>query len=62
MRIEETKKIRRTVGMNQIEFAKAIGVCKTTISNWETGLYEPTPDHIKRLIEFCKEHKIRITR
>lgn len=62
MRIEETKKIRRTVGMTQEEFAKELGLSRMTIAFWEIGKYEPSPMAIKRLIEFCKEHKIRITR
>lgn len=62
MRIEETKKIRKTMGLTQTEFAKILDVTKTTVCNWETGVYEPSPEAIKKLITFCKENKIRITR
>lgn len=62
MRIEEVKKIRLTMGLKQVEFAKALGVSKTSIINWERGYVVPDPDNIKKLIEFCKENKIRITR
>ena len=62
MTVDEVKKIRRSVGMNQSEFAEIIGVSRTTISYWENGLKEPYPSNIKKIIEFCKENKIRITR
>lgn len=62
MRIEETKKIRKTMGLSQTEFAKVLGVTKTTVSNWETGVFEPSTNTIKKLIEFCKQHDITITR
>ena len=62
MRIEEVKKIRLTMGLKQMEFAEALGVTKTTIVNWERGYVIPDPDNIKKLIAFCKENKIRITR
>lgn len=62
MRIEETKKIRLTMGLKQDEFAKAVGVSRATVSNWERGFVVPDPDNIKKLIEFCKANKIRITR
>lgn len=62
MRIEETKKIRLTMGLKQNEFAEAVGVSRATVSNWERGFVVPDPDNIKKLIAFCKENKIRITR
>lgn len=62
MRILETKKIRQTMGLNQKEFAEALGLSRMSITNWETGRSEPSPDTIKKLIAFCKENKIRITR
>lgn len=62
MRIEEIKKIRRCVGLTQTEFAEKIGVTKTCVSNWELGLKEPYPSNIKKIIEFCEERDIKITR
>ncbi len=62
MRLDEIRKIRRSVGMTQDEFAKAMGVSRTCIGTWERGIKEPYPKNVKKIIEFCKENKIRITR
>ena len=35
------KALREHMGMNQGEFAKELGVRQPTISEWETGAYEP---------------------
>lgn len=35
------KALREHMGMNQAEFAKELGVRQPTISEWETGAYEP---------------------
>lgn len=36
------KNLRISAGIGQVEFSKAIGVSKGTISLWENGLREPT--------------------
>jgi DNA-binding XRE family transcriptional regulator len=33
---------RRELGVNQTELAEALGVSRTTISNWETGVSKPS--------------------
>lgn len=38
-RIEE---LRKNLGMNQAEFAKALGVSRQTVSSIETGKYNPS--------------------
>lgn len=60
MTITETKKIRKSMGLSQKEFAEKLGFAKTTICNWETGLFSPSPSAIKQLIKFCEKNKIRI--
>ena len=62
MKITEIKKIRQTMGFSQEEFSKELGISRIAISNLETGLYEPSPATIKKLIAFCQKNKIRITR
>lgn len=38
-RVEE---LRKNLGMNQAEFAKALGVSRQTVSSIETGKYNPS--------------------
>ena len=57
---EQVKKIRLAKGLQQDEFAEKLGVSRTTISNWETGLIEPSAKGIKKLLAYCKENKIKI--
>lgn len=62
MRIDEVKRIRQTMGMTQTEFGNAIGVSRTTVTDWENNKADISPAKRKKIIEFCKENKIRITR
>lgn len=62
MRIEETKKIRRTLGLTQVEFAKELGVSRQSVAYWETNRSTPSPAAIKKLIAFCKLNDITIER
>lgn len=62
MEIFETKKIRLTMGLSQEEFASALGISRMAITKWERGKSIPSPDNIKKLIAFCKENGITITR
>ena len=39
---DEIRTARHRAGLNQTELGKAVGVSKTTISNWESGRGEPT--------------------
>ncbi|HEY9628926.1 MAG TPA: helix-turn-helix transcriptional regulator [Coleofasciculaceae cyanobacterium] len=45
------RKRREELGLTQREIAAALDKTVQTISNWETGLYEPkmTPREVKRL-------------
>ena len=46
------KKLRKAKGLNQEELANALGVRKTTISNYETGYSNPSADKIRLLADF----------
>ena len=39
---ENIKRLRLARGLNQVEFAKAMGVSRQTISSLETGRYNPS--------------------
>lgn len=58
MKINELKKIRKSQGMTQTEFAEALGFSLSSVTNWETNDFEPSPKAIKKIIEFCKNHNI----
>lgn len=42
---------RVNVGLNQQELADKIGVCRTTICNWEGGKTSPTSVQLQRISE-----------
>ena len=50
------KKRREELGLTQRDIALALGKTDQTISNWETGIYEPkmTPREVKALCRLLK--------
>ncbi len=38
---EKVRRLRRTLKLSQQEFARELGVRQQTVSEWETGVYEP---------------------
>lgn len=36
---EEISRIRKLLGLSQVELGKILGVSNTTVSNWETGVH-----------------------
>ncbi|MBE7009931.1 MAG: helix-turn-helix domain-containing protein [Ruminococcaceae bacterium] len=46
------KKLRKSKGLNQDELALALGVRKTTISNYETGYSKPTNTMMRQIAEY----------
>lgn len=50
------KKRREELGLTQRDIALALGKTDQTISNWETGIYEPkmTPREVKVLCRLMK--------
>lgn len=48
---ERIKELRNSLGINQVEFGKRIGVTKQCISNWESGYIQPSIDMLIRIAE-----------
>ena len=53
---ENIKKLRLSHAMNQVEFAKILGVTKQCISNWENGNVLPS---IEMLTKIADEFKVK---
>ena len=55
-RTSALRKRREELGLTQRDIALALGKTDQTISNWETGLYEPkmTPREVKALCHLLK--------
>ena len=51
------KDLRNDVGLGQVALAKALGVGKSIISDWELGKSEPT---LSKLIIIAKYFKVSI--
>ncbi|MGI6453090.1 MAG: helix-turn-helix domain-containing protein [Syntrophomonadaceae bacterium] len=49
---ERLLRLRKAKRITQIDLAKAIGVGKTTISNYETGYSTPDTEIIKKIADF----------
>lgn len=43
---------RIATGLNQTEFAKAVGISQATVSRWESGNMRPTVEQFQKLIQF----------
>lgn len=56
----DTKKIRISAFMTQIEFATAIGVSANTVRAWEQGLFKPSLKAQKKIVEFCRKNGIAV--
>ena len=56
MRIDETKRLRRSLGMNQGEFAKYLGISRAALSAWENGRAEPSSANIRKILKIFKDN------
>ena len=45
---------RVNTGLNQTEFAKELGVDRSTIANWEAGKSEPNVTQLRQISELSK--------
>lgn len=45
------KKIRKEQKMPQIEFARALGVTSSAVSQWENGLYNPKTSRLQDIAD-----------
>lgn len=52
------KAIRQSAGMNQEQFAKALGTTALSINRWENGKTQPNKMAQTQLFEFCKKNDI----
>lgn len=46
---ERIKELRNSLGINQVEFGRRLGVTKQCISNWENGNIQPSIDMLIRI-------------
>lgn len=46
---KEVKDYRKQAGYSQAKLASEIGVRQATISDWENGVYFPTPENINKM-------------
>ena len=48
------KTLRKQCGLTQKQLAKRLGVCESTVSNYESGKHEPTPEMLAKIAQlFC---------
>jgi transcriptional regulator with XRE-family HTH domain len=61
---DQIKKGRGALGLNQTEFAKLIGVRRSTVCAWEVGINPPTPraKNIDRMKELFGRQWIGLTK
>ena len=52
MLCENIKKLRLSRGLNQVEFAKEIGVSKQCVSNWENDNVMPSIEMLCKIADF----------
>lgn len=51
---ENIKKLRLSRGMNQVAFAKELGVTKQCVSNWENDNVQPSIEMLTKIADmFC---------
>lgn len=49
---ENIKRLRLARGLNQVEFAKAMGVSKQCVSNWENDNVMPSVEMLIKIADF----------
>ena len=52
------KTIRQSAGMNQEQFARALGTTALSVNRWENGKTQPNKMAQTQLFEFCKKNNI----
>lgn len=49
---ENIRRMRQTRNLSQVELAKALGVTKQSVSNWENDNIQPSVDMLVRISKF----------
>ena len=55
---EKIKRIRRRAFLNQVDFAKTIGVSFVTVNRWENGKSIPNLKTLKLIDDYCKRNGV----
>ena len=51
---ENIKRLRQSIGLNQVEFGRMLGVTKQCVSNWENDNVLPSIEMLTRMADvFC---------
>lgn len=58
---EEVKTIRKKLGMSMEDFSKRIGVSKTSISFWESGIKEPSTKNLEAVRDIAKSLNLNLS-
>ena len=53
------KNLRAKLVLSQQEFAELLGVSFTSVNRWENGKHEPTIKVKRKILQLCKENKIK---
>lgn len=54
----DVKKLRKSLMLDQQEFADEIMVHRETVSKWERGIQRPKPVHLRRMARLAKKVKL----
>lgn len=49
------QRIRKSYGVSQSDMASVLGVSRLTVSMWERGQTDPTPEHARRYAELLDQ-------
>ena len=55
--MNEVKKLREGLMLNQQELADVMAVDSGTVSRWERGVQKPKPVHLRRMARLAKKVK-----
>lgn len=53
------KNLRSKLVLSQQEFAELLGVSFTSVNRWENGKHEPTIKLKRKIIQLCKDNKVK---
>jgi DNA-binding transcriptional regulator YiaG len=54
---ERVRALRKRLGLSQAEMARWLGVRQATVSEWETGRYEPRSTRL-RMLELLEQGEV----